>query len=359
MGNYISTRAVKRRAARAKARSNAIDKQIAEDGKIHRRKHKILILGSEESGKSTFIKQMKITHQNGFSNTELAGFRPTVYQNLLDSMQSVIVYMRKTGLECTDHKNYSLTERVLDYSLKPSDDSYFPPEIADAIYQLWKDPTILEVVKEHSSDFYLMDSAGYFFEEALRIGAPDYLPNESDVLRAYYKSQGSAEIRFTAGSLLIHISDVGNQRSERRKWIHCFEGVTCIIFCTALSEYDQVLLEEPSRNRLVESLMLFEAVANSRWFAQTSIVLFLNKIDIFKKKLQTVPLERYFPEYSGGTDLNKAAQYILGRFVQTNRARLKLYPHIMQATDTSKTRLVFAEVKERILQSALMGAGSL
>lgn len=38
--------------------------------------------------------------------------------------------------------------------------------------------------------------------------------------------------------------DVGGQRSERKKWIHCFEAVTSIIFCVALSEYDQVLLEE-------------------------------------------------------------------------------------------------------------------
>ena len=42
----------------------------------------------------------------------------------------------------------------------------------------------------------------------------------------------------------IHMFDVGGQRSERKKWIHCFEGVTSIIFCTAISEYDQVLLEE-------------------------------------------------------------------------------------------------------------------
>ena len=44
--------------------------------------------------------------------------------------------------------------------------------------------------------------------------------------------------------------DVGGQRSERKKWIHCFENVTSIIFCVALSEYDQVLLEESSQVRL-------------------------------------------------------------------------------------------------------------
>jgi len=51
--------------------------------------------------------------------------------------------------------------------------------------------------------------------------------------------------------------DVGGQRSERKKWIHCFENVTSIIFCVALSEYDQVLLEESSQvRRMVKSKSL-------------------------------------------------------------------------------------------------------
>jgi hypothetical protein len=54
----------------------------------------------------------------------------------------------------------------------------------------------------------------------------------------------------TAGVQRIHMFDVGGQRSERKKWIHCFESVTSIIFCTALSEYDQVLLEERNQVRV-------------------------------------------------------------------------------------------------------------
>ena len=46
--------------------------------------------------------------------------------------------------------------------------------------------------------------------------------------------------------------DVGGQRSERKKWIHSFESVTSIIFCTALSEYDQVLLEEKNQVCIIE-----------------------------------------------------------------------------------------------------------
>lgn len=155
--------------------------------------------------------------------------------------------------------------------------------------------------------------------------------------------------------------DVGGQRSERKKWIHCFENVTSIIFCVALSEYDQVLLEEssqvrhpspapastchsasprpssfptslptptnsPGQNRMMESLVLFDSVVNSRWFMRTSIILFLNKVDLFKLKLAKSPLGNWFPDYSGGNDVNRAAKYLLWRFNQVNRAHLNLYP---------------------------------
>lgn len=124
----------------------------------------------------------------------------------------------------------------------------------------------------------------------------------------------------------VSMFDVGGQRSERKKWIHCFENVTSIIFCVALSEYDQVLLEESNQNRMMESLVLFESVVNSRWFMRTSIILFLNKVDLFKGKLERSPLENYFPDYSGGNDVNRAAKYLLWRFNQVNRAHLNLYP---------------------------------
>lgn len=40
--------------------------------------------------------------------------------------------------------------------------------------------------------------------------------------------------------MIYRVFDVGGQRSERKKWIHCFEGVQCLIFIVAISEYDQV-----------------------------------------------------------------------------------------------------------------------
>lgn len=76
----------------------------------------------------------------------------------------------------------------------------------------------------------------------------------------------------------------------------------------------------------MESLVLFDSVVNSRWFMRTSIILFLNKVDLFKDKLGRSPLGNYFPDYSGGNDVNRAAKYLLWRFNQVNRAQLNLYP---------------------------------
>ncbi|PFH48897.1 hypothetical protein AMATHDRAFT_76484 [Amanita thiersii Skay4041] len=344
-----------------KLHSDMIDKQLEEDHKKYKRECKILLLGSGESGKSTIVKQMKIIHQNGFTNDELAVYRPIIYKNVLDSAQAIIVYMRKVGQQCTNHSIRMVADKILDYQLEVegSKDLYFSPDIAEAIHQFSKDTAVKKLIDENVSDFYLMDSAEYFFDHVLRIGALGYLPDETDVLRARQKTFGITETRFLMGQLSIHMFDVGGQRSERKKWIHCFESVTSIIFCTALSEYDQVLLEEKHQNRMTESLILFESVINSRWFLRTSIILFLNKTDVFKHKLVKSPLERYFPEYTGGKDVNKAAKYILWRFMQVNRSRLSVYPHLTQATDTTNIRLVFAAVKETILQNALKDSGIL
>ncbi|KIK70458.1 hypothetical protein GYMLUDRAFT_149766 [Collybiopsis luxurians FD-317 M1] len=342
-----------------KERSDAIDRQIEDDSKKFKRECKILLLGSGESGKSTIVKQMRIIHKDGFPDEERATYRNIVYRNVLDSAQAIIVAMRKFEMDFSVYTNRMLADKIMDYKLDETTAFTLSPDIADAIHQFWSDPVMNKVVDEHGSEFYLMDSAPYFFGEVLRIGSPDYLPTETDVLRARQKSTGITETRFTMGQLSIHMFDVGGQRSERRKWIHCFESVTSIIFCTALSEYDQVLLEERNQNRMTESLILFESIINSRWFLRTSIILFLNKIDVFKKKLPKVPLERYFPEYTGGNDINKAAKYILWKFMQANRARLSVYPHLTQATDTTNIRLVFAAVKETILQNALKDSGIL
>ncbi|KAF9884124.1 Guanine nucleotide-binding protein alpha-2 subunit [Aspergillus nanangensis] len=301
---------------------------------------------------------MKIIHQNGYSEDELQMYRLTVYKNLMDCAKTLIGAFEKLELVPTSQKVRDYVEFLADYNLEPDPNVPLDSKVGDAITYIWNDPCTAKAL-EHQNEFYLMDSAPYFFDEAKRIATANYTPNVMDVLRARTKTTGIYESRFTMGQLSIHMFDVGGQRSERKKWIHCFENVTSIIFCVALSEYDQVLLENSNQNRMMESLVLFDSVVNSRWFMRTSIILFLNKVDLFRQKLPRSPLSNYFPDYSGGNDVNRAAKYLLWRFNQVNRAHLNLYPHLTQATDTTNIRLVFAAVKETILQNALKDSGIL
>ena len=363
-----------------------------------RQEVKILLLGSGESGKSTILKQMKIIHQNGYSQEDLVMYKTTVYKNLLDCAKSIVSAVEQFNYSLSEDEPSSpkLTDEAVDEEktedtpipesdtsltvandsqaisvsneelefikssiISPDPDTVFDIKLAHIIAKLWDHPVVKKLFVEQRSQFYIMDSAPYFFKNVKRISDPDYIPDVSDILRARIKTTGIYETRFEMGKLNIHMFDVGGQRSERRKWINCFDNVTLIIFCVALSEYDQVLLEESSQNRMAESLVLFDSIINSRWFARTSVVLFLNKIDVFTEKLAYSPLENYFPDYTGGNDIKNAAKYILWRFNKLNRNQVNIYPHLTQATDTSNIRLVFAAVKETILQNSLRDSGIL
>lgn len=77
-----------------------------------------------------------------------------------------------------------------------------------------------------------------------RLFRRDYLPTDQDVLRSRLRTTGITETLFELGQLNYHMFDVGGQRSERKKWVHCFEGVHCLMFVAALSGYDQCLVED-------------------------------------------------------------------------------------------------------------------
>ena len=155
------------------------------------------------------------------------------------------------------------------------------------------------------------------------------------------------------------IIDVGGQRNERKKWIHCFEDVNAIIFVAALSEYDQKLFEDSSQNRMIEALMLFSEMCNSRWFEQTDMILFLNKVDLFGEKVGVVDISSVedFKEYTGGADVDKGVEYFLDLFVSKNEANKDIYSHVTCATNTDNVKFVFNAVVAMILEQNLKSSG--
>lgn len=339
--------------------NSEIDKQIRNDRQRLNNEVKLLLLGAGESGKSTILKQMKILHQGGYSEAERESYREIIWSNTIQSMQVLLRGMKTITppIEFEDQTMEKKAELILGLSSQ-GEDFVFTPEIARVIKELWANKNVIACF-ERSSELQLNDSAKYYFDSIDRLAEPNYLPTEQDVLRSRVKTTGISETTFQIRDVTFRVFDVGGQRSERRKWIHCFEGVTAIMFCVALSEYDLVLREDETQNRMQEALQLFDSICNSRWFTDTSIILFLNKTDLFREKIMKVPLSKCFPEYTDGFDFDKGAEFITKKFTELNRSPEKktIYPHLTCATDTENIRFVWAAVNDIVTRTSLRKAG--
>ncbi|KAM6182209.1 guanine nucleotide-binding protein subunit alpha-14-like [Erethizon dorsatum] len=221
----------------------------------------------------------------------------------------------------------------------------------EAIKQLWQDPGIQECY-DRRREYQLSDSAKYYLTDIDRIAMPSFVPTQQDVLRVRVPTTGIIEYPFDLENIIFRMVDVGGQRSERRKWIHCFESVTSIIFLVALSEYDQVLAECDNENRMEESKALFKTIITYPWFLNSSVILFLNKKDLLEEKIMYSHLISYFPEYKGPKqDVKAARDFILKLYQDQNPDKEKvIYSHFTCATDTENIRFVFTAVKDTILQ---------
>ncbi|KAI9319866.1 guanine nucleotide binding protein, alpha subunit [Dichotomocladium elegans] len=341
-----------------KARNEEIENQLKRDMLHMRKEVKLLLLGAGESGKSTILKQMKLIHDGGYSHDERLAFKEIIFSNTTQSMRAILDAMERMAISFADPRNRHLAAIILNLPDQIEDES-LSPEVVQAIKILWKDRHLLSVF-DRSAEYQLIDSAKYYFDSIDRIGDINYVPTDQDVLRSRVKTTGITETSFVIGDLTYRMFDVGGQRSERKKWIHCFENVTAIIFLVAISEYDQALIEDETVNRMHEALTLFGSICNSRWFTKTSVILFLNKMDIFKEKLPRYPLGQWFPDFTGPETCDAAGNYILNQFVSLNQSDSKqIYTHFTCATDTEQIRFVMVAVNDIIIQNNLRAGGLL
>ena len=227
-------------------------------------------------------------------------------------------------------------------------------QMGDIIERLWNDQG-LQICYSRSREYQLNDSAGYYLNDIRRISDLHYTPTVLDVLKTRVRTIGIMETQFMYKHLLFRMVDVGGQRSERKKWLYCFEGVHAIIFCVALSGYDLVLEEDEGVNRIVESMKLFESIVNNRWFTKTSIIIFFNKKDLFEEKIKNSPLTICFSEYEGADEFDEATMYIEKKFeaLNQNQYKTEVYNHLTCATDTKNIRVVFDVVSDAIIKNIM------
>lgn len=325
--------------------SRAIDKELKMEAR-ESQECKMLLLGAGESGKSTFAKQMKILHMSDYSDEERAGFKLVIHKNIRDGMVSIINACEKMQIEI-DAKSKELVQHI-----NEGEDSnmIINKELAEYIKTVWRDQGVQKAVSK-AYGFQYFDSLGYFMENIDRITAPEYTPTNKDILHSRSQTSGIVETKFKVSNLRFRMCDVAGQRSERRKWMHCFGDVRAVIVIVGISEYDQVLAEQEGVNRLHEALKLFGDICNSRWFDKSTMILFLNKMDLFQDKIRRVPLRVCFPEYTGANTFEACTQYIANKFVGMNKNPEKyIYTHLTCATDTDCIRYIFSSVMDSIIK---------
>eukprot|EP00298_Acanthocystis_sp_HF-20_P011581 c19463_g1_i2.p1 GENE.c19463_g1_i2~~c19463_g1_i2.p1 ORF type:complete len:346 (+),score=90.09 c19463_g1_i2:50-1087(+) len=331
--------------------SEEIAKELKNEKKLTENEIKLLLLGAGESGKSTIFKQMKIIHKNGYSSEEKMSFKALVYSNVIQCIQALIRACETLNIDLGDLKESG--EKIMALTIKEK----LNPTLANDILAMWNAQPIQDAVAR-ASEFQLPDAAAYFLPEVVRLSEENYVPTEADILHTRVRTTGIVETSWEINEVMFRMYDVGGQRNERRKWIHCFDKVTAVLFVASLSEFDQTLVEDQQQNRMKEALSLFEYICDSRWFRNTHIILFLNKTDLFEQKLKSVELSHYFPEFTGNNTPEEGAEFITKKFDSLNKLPNRtIYTQLTCATSTDNIRFVFSAVKDIVMQKNLQNSG--
>jgi GTPase SAR1 family protein len=334
----------------------ALQKDVEKDVKII----KLLLLGAGESGKSTLFKQAIKLYGEGFDEQALLDYGRGIMENSMSGMSTLCRESETRGGEFAvseDAKDALRFFREVEGKTDNGDTVDVTDEAAENIKILWKEEGIQKLWTLRS-EFQIPDSVSFFFDDIDRLAEPDYIPTHTDILRCRARTTGIVETQFSMNNTHFRIMDVGGQRSERKKWIHCFEDVMAVLFVAAINEYDQKCFEDGATNRVTEALDLFDQVCNQGWFKKASIILFLNKRDLFEEKIKRVDLNTLFPDYTGGHDYDKGVTYLKEKFASCNTTEgIELYTHVTCATDVKNVQFTFDAVKMIVLNNSLDDSG--
>jgi GTPase SAR1 family protein len=317
---------------------------MAEAEKNH---FKILLLGAGESGKSTVVKQVKVIYKGGVSQKEKEEYTTAIRRNVIETMQNMIEAMDTLGIKYTDEKTQAMAVEFA----KLDGQSTLSETAGFNVDTIWRDKGVQECYGRRD-EYYCLDASKYYFDNASRIGEDDYAPSDEDMIMTRVRTTGIVLTEFDEAPQKYLLVDVGGQRSERRKWINCFDDVKAIIFLEGLSSYNQVLFEDASVNRMHESLTLFKEVVSNPVFESTPIFLFLNKKDLFEQMIKETPLSKCFEDYKGeeGTAM-PALDHIKSKYnaIMEEACPGKEFPiHIVAASVRMDMKIAFGDVKERI-----------
>jgi len=296
------------------------------------RPRQLVLLGGGECGKTTIFKQIQIIHGTGFADTR-GEWIEAVHRSPLRSMKVLLGAINEQGIKL-DEENQTLTEAMLG----PHQNVHvITPEIAADITKLWTDASIQKLVKEQTS-LDLDDNAKFFLDKVAELAEPGYKPDTEAILKVRDPTRTIETLDFQVDKAKFRVIDVGGQRMERPKW-NLTGDITAVIFVCALTEYNQVLREDIKQNRLKESLNIFDIACNRR-YPNKPIILFLNKVDIFREKIKQTDLRVCFATYKGGCNYEAALEFIKHKFMSV-RKNTEQQIYVIETTATNTENMMF------------------
>ncbi|MEN2495779.1 MAG: hypothetical protein MHMPM18_000369 [Marteilia pararefringens] len=300
---------------------------------------------------------MKMMHTSGFTESERINYLPIIYSNVLTSLRAIFekINMLDESISCTTDvkcvENYIDKLQQAGGLLKGV--TNIPQNISQSIAVILADNKIKYYVA-NAHHYGFSDSASYFFDNFQRISGPKYVPSVDDIIRSRVKTVGVYEIEFVYKSFRFQLTDVGGQKSERRKWLYCFQDCDMVLFVASLCDYCSTMEEDSETNRFDDSLSIFRTLLANQIFSSTTFVLILNKSDLFEKTIKSKPLSSVFPDYKGDDSFHSSCQYILDKFLKLNTDENRyIYHHITCATDSLNVEFVFRSVADSLIKDEL------
>ncbi|KAJ7349879.1 guanine nucleotide binding protein, alpha subunit [Mycena albidolilacea] len=254
---------------------------------------KILLLGAADSGKSTILKQMRMKYNVSFSSSEIEAYRRLAFDNVIQGMRLLLASLPSLGLNLPDALRPA--EELLNAATDLCHDAPFPADFSDAITALWNHSTVQEA-RRRGREIALQENLPYLYTNLSRFFSPSFIPSHRDILHLHERTVGTTETRLIVNGIDTLVVDVGGAISERRKWIDAFADLTVIIYTVSLTGYSRFLVEDPCRNQMQDSLLIWDSICNAGWFRRIPIILCFTKNDLFEQEIQHY-VANWFPDF--------------------------------------------------------------
>jgi len=350
-----------------------ISERMAEEELEQKSTLDILLLGAGGSGKTTVFKQMQKLFHGFIDEKEMEFALDDIRENIMVDMIDLCKYNMDKG-HTTKIESCELREicsRIASLNSIDQPNSLLTKSLSKEIYLLWSSPSIKETWELRKKS-HIMDNTPYFLNKVQDIANDGYIVTFDDYVRLRDQTTGIIHKKFLVktehGNYKFNVTDVGGQRSERRKWIKLFDNVNVVVYIMNLAGYDQVLYEDNNKNCLNETLQLFKKTCQYKSFKNTDWVVFFNKIDIFENKIKEIPFTVFNQEFdeNDANNSEKVQQYIrqefTNRFYNDSDENIKkgqIYFHTTCATDAIQVGEIIKKVQIDIISSAMKKMGYL